>query len=325
MEHLSSPDVASRYGIPLRTVQSACRTGAIKASRFGRMWLIPTDEAEAYAEAWRPRNGKEHMVEDDQYTMAEENVVRQDLHWPGRAVWKVDPDNPTRRVLNPSGLVGFDEYQPRAWQEVKELFDVSRLSAPETANGPGSTIALTEGIRGWLPGLFVKYGIHAILDAPCGDLNWMRLVHMTGVETYIGWDVVDSVVQQAADRGQTNGIGPRQCTFDCVNLLTVEEVPRVDLILSRDFLAHLPNGPALKVVAKFKASGSRYLLTSHYPDADNQFVYDPKDYMWVGYAERPINLEAEPFSLGKPVESFPEEPGPAGVIAHPHELALFEL
>jgi hypothetical protein len=63
MDHLSSPGVASKYGIPLRTVQSACQTGAIKATRFGRMWSIPEEEAAAFAEQWRPRrNGHTHEL-----------------------------------------------------------------------------------------------------------------------------------------------------------------------------------------------------------------------------------------------------------------------
>jgi hypothetical protein len=102
-------------------------------------------------------------------------------------------------------------------------------------------------------------------------------------------------------------------------------VPAVDLILSRDFLAHLPNEPIGWVLDKFKASGSRYLLTSHYPHATNDFDYRPNDYTWFGYAERPVNLEAPPFSLGTKIESIQEIPGPGGVISQPHELALFEL
>ena len=217
---------------------------------------------------------------------------------PARAVWSLEAQN-QRRVLRPSGLVGFDEYQPHAWVEVKELFDVSRLSNPETPNGPGSTIALTEPIREWLPQLLARRVIRSMLDAPCGDLNWLRLIDLGAVK-YTGWDVVPELIEQCTQRAADSNF---DSTFDCVNLLTVPEVPRVDLILSRDFLAHLPNEPALRVLNKFTASGSRYLLTSHYPDTDNDFVYDPKDYAWIGYAERPINLEAPPFSLGPKLEA----------------------
>ena len=263
--------------------------------------------------------------EDILYGVSERDIVRREPS-PGQAVWTLDESAAgQRRVLRPSGLVGFDEYQPRAWEEVKELFDCSRLSNPETANGPGSTIALTLGICKWLPGLFEQYGIKTMLDAPCGDINWLRTVDL-GHIAYIGWDVVLALVEQCSQRvADGDCAGTPNAVFECVNLLTVSEVPQVDLILSRDFLAHLPNEPAQRVLDKFKASGSRYLLTSHYPHADNVFVYDPKDFAWIGYAERPINLEAGPFLLGAPLEAYPEMPGPHGVISQPHELALFDL
>lgn len=337
---MSSPDVAQMYGIPLRTVQAACRSGSIKAQRFGRMWLIPADQAAAYAELWRPRrNGKEVMNSNDDYSLQEQDVVRQEAG-PGRAVWTADPGqrpvsdgkpvwmvenngNGTRRVLRESSTVTFDEYQPRAWEEVNELFEVSRLVEVETPNGPGSTTLLTKGIQTWLPELFNSYGIQTVLDAPCGDWNWMRLVDLTGIN-YIGWDAVHALIRKCIQRAADNRTCP-SVEFEVVNLLTVPQIPQVDLILSRDFLAHLPNEAVQKVLEKFKASGSRYLLTSHYPDADNDFVYNPQDFHWIGYAERPINLEKSPFSLGQKLEAYPETPGPAGVIAERHELALFEL
>lgn len=340
---MSSPDVAQMYGIPLRTVQAACRAGSIKAQRFGRMWLIPADQAAAYAELWRPRhprNGKEVMNGNGHYPLEEQDVVRQDAG-PGRAVWTVGESAPSRpawtvekngggnrRVLRPSKVVEFDEYQPRAWEEVNELFEVSRLVEAETPNGPGSTTLLTKGIQTWLPEMFKSYGIQSVLDAPCGDWNWMRLVDLTGIH-YTGWDAVSALVEKCADRCTAATIAGTathaSVMLEVVNLLTVPQVPKVDLILSRDFLAHLPNEPVQKVLEKFKASGSRYLLTSHYPDADNDFVYNPQDFHWIGYAERPINLEKAPFSLGRKLEACPEETGPAGVIAERHELALFEL
>lgn len=334
MEQMSSPDVAQRYGIPLRTVQAACRSGSIKAQRFGRMWLIPADQAAAYAELWRPRrNGKEVVNGNGDYPLEEQDVVRQDTG-PGQAVWTVDgssrpawtvqkSDNGSRRVLRPTKVVEFDEYQPRAWEEVNELFEVSRLVESETPNGPGSTTLLTEGIRAWLPEVFKGYGVQTVLDAPCGDWNWMRLVDLNGIN-YIGWDAVAALVEKCARR-VIDDCTHANAAFEVVNLLTVPQVPQVDLILSRDFLAHLPNEAVLKVLEKFKASGSRYLLTSHYPDADNDFVYNPQDFHWIGYAERPINLEKEPFNLGQKLEACPEQAGPAGVIAQRHELALFEL
>lgn len=212
----------------------------------------------------------------------------------------------------------FIDAQANAWSEVKKLFDESRFFAhpPETANGPGATMALTEDLRAWLPELFARYHVKTILDVPCGDMNWMQHVNRDGIG-YAGWDVEPEIIDDNIAR-----FGPM---FSCVNLLTVPKVAKADLILCRDFLICLPNDHVAAVLDKFKASGSRYLLTSHYPDADNDFVYKPEDFAWLGYVERPINLEAAPFNLGPKLEAIEELPGPGGVISSPHELALFQL
>lgn len=66
MDYVSSPDIAEKYGIPLRTIQHACATGQIKATRFGRMWLIDPEDAHTYAEKWSPhtRNGHEIITDE---------------------------------------------------------------------------------------------------------------------------------------------------------------------------------------------------------------------------------------------------------------------
>jgi hypothetical protein len=225
--------------------------------------------------------------------------------------------------------VSFVEHQSRAWSELQKWWAEAQGfgKPPETANGPGSTVEATEAIREWLPGLFVRYDIRTMLDAPCGDWNWMRLVDLDYLNEYTGWDTDTNMVlkcQHRLEEGDHGGSFTPDAIFERVNILTVPEIPAYDLILSRDFLAHLPNEPIRGVLNKFKTSGSRFLLASHYPDADNEFVYKPQDFTYFGYAERPVNLEKSPFNLTKR-ESRGEAQGPGGVISQPHELALFEL
>jgi hypothetical protein len=223
-----------------------------------------------------------------------------------------------------SNSLSFIEHQTRAWGELQkwwvEAQDFGR--PPETANGPGSTLEATEQIREWLSGLLIRYDIQTMLDAPCGDWNWMNSANIGEVE-YTGWDTDPNVIADARER-LAHMKYPPDALFERVNLLTVPEIPEYDLILSRDFFAHLPNKPIQTVLRKFEDSGTRYLLASNYPDAVNDFVYKPQDFTYFGYLERPVNLEAGPFSLTK-IEATQEKPGPSGVISQPHELALFEL
>lgn len=223
--------------------------------------------------------------------------------------------------------VSFTEHQARAWSEITGLFHDSQLFAhpPETPNGPGCTIESTQQLRVWLPDMLERYGVKTMLDAACGDANWMRLVDLGDVD-YLGWDSEAESVAICARRViEGNWTGTSDPTFERVNLLTVPQVPKVDLILCRQFLQHLTNEHITAVLDKFKASGSRYLLTTHYPAADNDFQYDPACWSWFGYMERPLNLEWPPFSLGPKIEAFAETPGPAGVISQPHELALWQI
>ena len=71
---------------------------------------------------------------------------------------------------------------------------------------------------------------------------------------------------------------------------------------------------------------AKYLLTSNFPEATNDFIYDPTRYAWMGYMEHPVNLDAEPFGLAAhKIDAIPEQTGPAGVLTEPHELALYRL
>jgi hypothetical protein len=216
--------------------------------------------------------------------------------------------------------VSFIEHQVNSWTEIRQFFDDSKMFSDnlETPNGPGSTVALTQNVREWLPEMFQRYRIETMLDAPCGDLNWLHLVDLGEIE-YLGWDCEPTLIDMARSHAKPNMF------FERVNLLTVPHIPYFDLILSRDFLAHLPNEPISVMLQKFKDSGSRYLLTSHYPGADNVFDYQPETWSWFGYAERAVNFCKPPFDLGGKLDSVQEQEGPAGNISEPHELALFRL
>jgi hypothetical protein len=194
-----------------------------------------------------------------------------------------------------------------------------------SVNGPGSSLEYTRGLRAALPGLLRHYDITMLLDAPCGDCGWLKNTDLSCLDSYIGIDVNQPIID--ANRRELGHY--KAMTFICANLLTRKRFPKVHAILCRDFLAHLPTEQIMGMVNKFEDSGSRYLLASNYPGADNTFDYAAylsanPDVPWAGYMERPHDLTAAPFHL-KRVDGIDEMSPPGGVIAQPHELALFEL
>ena len=221
--------------------------------------------------------------------------------------------------------MSFVEDQAQAWREVRQLFEDSHFFARplETMDGPGATVESTARLRGWLQGMMSELEIGSMVDAACGDWNWMRLMDLTGVE-YLGWDVDEGRI----DRCQKRIVPPRaNVRFEVANLLTVPQIPKVDLILCRHMLQHLPQNDLVAfVIDRFRESGSTYLLTTTFPGADNSFEWDPygSDHAWRGYFERSYDLTAPPFSLAHG-EVFTEELGPGGILTVPHQLALFTL
>lgn len=231
-------------------------------------------------------------------------------------------------------MTSFIDIQAHAWEEIREWAQEAE-AAPfipvqpgGSWDGPGSALAATEVLTTALPALLRKYGVRSMLDVACGDWNWMRLVDLQGAGIdYIGWDVDPGRIERCRERVLT-GDHLSYCrpgtSFECVNMLTTEIDVRYDLILARDFLAHLPNQHIEQVLEKFRYSGSTYLLASSYPGAENAWTYDPAQFAWSGYMEHPVDLETAPYNLRK-IDAIPEVCGPGGVLTYPHELALFQI
>jgi hypothetical protein len=103
-------------------------------------------------------------------------------------------------------------------------------------------------------------GVRSLLDAPCGDFNWMQSVRLP-VERYIGVDVLREVIAQNEWRHVS-----AQRSFTRADL-TQQQLPLMDAILCRDLLTHLPFADIFAVLANFKRSGATYLLTTTFTGA----------------------------------------------------------
>lgn len=212
--------------------------------------------------------------------------------------------------------------QANAWSEVVSMMleNPTNAALNGSVNGPGSSLEFTRNLREELPELLRHYRISSMLDCPCGDMTWLSDTDLSMLHSYVGMDVEKRLI----DANQHNFRSFGNYGFVCCNLLTRKKFPKVDLILSRDFLAHLTTEWIEHMIGKYKESGSTYLLASNYPGSRNEFDYDPYDYTWIGYIERPHDLELPPFNLKK-IDAIEEQRAPGGVISRQHELALFKL
>ena len=118
---------------------------------------------------------------------------------------------------------------------MKQAFHVSQVSRVEAyAMLLGAAVMMTigMGIRQNL-GLFQDQGVRRLVDAGCGDLNW--ITHASeALELYLGFDVVPELVADAQRR-----IEARKTHFVKTADITRDLLPKADLILCRDVLTHL--------------------------------------------------------------------------------------
>ena len=184
-------------------------------------------------------------------------------------------------------------------QVFNEIYRSNYWSCEESYSGGGSTVAATVWIRKGLEKVFKRYSIHSMLDIPCGDYNWMRLVKKDGIR-YIGADIVSDLVAANNQKYATASI-----QFQVLDL-TSDPLPKVDLIFCKDCLQHLSYENVHRAIDNIKLSGSRWLLTTSYPFTWRNWDIFDGDY-------RPLNLRLKPFSFPRPVLSIREHSTEVGV------------
>src|SRR5450759_5690040 len=78
----------------------------------------------------------------------------------------------------------------------EHYFQTNEWTCAESVSGVGSTLAYTENIRREIPRLTRAFAVRTILDAPCGDYNWFRMIQWEEEITYIGGDIVAPLVER---------------------------------------------------------------------------------------------------------------------------------
>ena len=141
-----------------------------------------------------------------------------------------------------------------------------------------------------------KYEVLSIIDAPCGDFDhYMGFIDLKYL-SYSGYDINTEVIKRNRLIAKSHHASFNEA--DIVNWAC----PHGHMIVCREFLFHMTLDNALKTIANFKASGSKYLLaTTHGVKANTASYQITSDHPEWGY--RALNLSLPPFDLGQPIAS----------------------
>jgi SAM-dependent methyltransferase len=167
----------------------------------------------------------------------------------------------------------------------------------ESRSGPGSNHMRTEKLRNELPRLLHEIGAQSMLDAPCGDFNWMKDTPLA-LEQYIGVDIIPELIAQ-----NQSLYGSERTEFLLLDL-TRDELPRADVILCRDCFIHFSYRHIDAALRNFKRTQSTYILTNTYSEWRQNENIRTGDF-------RHLNLLLPPFNFPPPIrkidEKYPEE------------------
>jgi methyltransferase family protein len=178
------------------------------------------------------------------------------------------------------------------------IYRTNMWQSGKSRSGPGSTLAATVSIRLQLAALLQEIGVRTIVDAGCGDFNWLSRVDLKDFQ-YIGVDVVGSVIIELRQEYQTPS--RRFVLQDIVKSLTSG-----DLVFCRHVLQHLPNRDIMRFLAAVSDSKAHYLLTTTYPEV-NENVNTYRGGLRLNNMERP------PFNLPPAMRMFEDGDGPLGL------------
>ena len=192
-----------------------------------------------------------------------------------------------------------------------ETYRTNAWGSQESVSGPGSTRARAEQFLPDLVRLLESLQTRSLLDAGCGDFNWALPLAQV-VDRYIGVDVVPDVISDLE-----RSVTWPSATFRCLDI-TADDLPTVDLILSRDCLVHLSNEDLRAAVRNFRASGSTYLLTTTFVALEDN--HDIATGEW-----RPLNLERPPFDFPAPCALVDERCLHTGGAYRDKRLGLWKL
>lgn len=188
----------------------------------------------------------------------------------------------------------------------------------ESVSGPGSSMKQTVRIREWLPETLKKLGIHVLLDASCGDFNWLKATDLNCIEEYIGVDIVPELIVENIKKYANSR------TLFMHKDITKDPLTKADAIICRDCLTHLSFADIFAALKNFKKSGARYLITSTYPHRTTNLDLQGANLVHL-LRYRPLNFQKPPFNFPEPIMILLEENTEGNGNIADKSIAVWEL
>jgi hypothetical protein len=179
-------------------------------------------------------------------------------------------------------------------------------------SGSGSTLKKTVSTRAAILATIKKHSIKSIVDAPCGDLTWMRALFSEFKKLGVSYLGVD-IVRPQIDRLQKEFARNPHVNFQQLNLLDFSTVrPAPDLIFSRQALQHMDARFNLKVLHEWSTSAAKFVLQTSYSQHRERIGSYPPVHghiyndnfaspMRKGFHQF-IDFQLPPYSLVQPLE-----------------------
>lgn len=174
------------------------------------------------------------------------------------------------------------KYKNKSTQQVFDsIYAANSWEGDESVSGQGSDMDQTEVVRQEIPKIIEQFEIVSFLDAPCGDHYWMSLINLVSVE-YTGADIVKELVDKTAEKYPDKN-------FIQLDLVS-DNMDSYDLVFVRDCFVHLSFESVLKALNNIKKSGSKYLLTTTFPEKDKNGDIVTGGWRWLNFQEPPFNF-----------------------------------
>ena len=158
-------------------------------------------------------------------------------------------------------------------------------------SGHGSSESATRFLRAELLRLLSDLGVRSMLDVPCGDFNWMRLLDLP--VDYFGADIVPQLIE--ANQKKYSRPGRAFGLLDAVK----DPLPRADVVFSRDLLVHLSEQDIRSALRNIFDSGATYLVTTTFTSRGKNV--DIPTGQW-----RVLNFQRPPFFFPRPIRLINE-------------------